>query len=351
MAELGVVAEGDHHSESVPTVFQMHGLTIQVLNAMHPLWKQKSELAQFLENQRYLGCTNSPVMSGHRFQEKDLTRLDHTIMALRDVQKQVAHSQEYYCRIGELLEFLRHFRKDLPSQTPQQAFERVQLVRRWLFWLPPAMLRGGETDISTLAILAQFFAVGVVLDGIFPDLGGAYLGPLSIGPIEDIYRIIAARNTTDPFNPDLQLAITLMDLPQQTVAQYKNRLYLSPRPSIDYAPPTPASPYPQPPVHDSRLASSPSTTSSYTPYTPPLQSPPEVGVPNSPFDLVDYITSPATQGFYPPSPGLLSEHRNSLPTTYPDIVCGEVPRPGEGLGLMMGYYDPPSDLVAPEGWT
>lgn len=331
----------------------MHELTLQVLNAMHPLWKQKSELAQFLEHQRYLGCTNSPVMSGHRSQNKDLARLDHTVMILQGVQKQVAHSQEHYCRIGELLQFLRHFRKDLPSQTPQQAFERVQPLRLWLFWLPPAMLRGGETDISALAILAQFFAAGVVLDGIFPDLGGAYLGPLSIGPIDDIHRIIAARNTTDPFSPDLQLAITLMDLPQQTVAQYKNRLYLSPQPSIDYTPPTPASPYPPPPVHDRRLASSssPSTTSSYTPYTPPLQSPPEVGVLNSPFDLVDYITSPAAQGFYPPSPGLLSEHRNSLPPTYPDIVCGEVPRPDEELGLMMRYYDPRRDLAASEGWT
>lgn len=325
---------------------------------MHPAWKQKSDLVQFLENQRYLGCTNSPVMSGYRFREEDLVGMDQTILALQNVQKQVAHSsQEHYCRIGELVDFLRHFRNDLPNQTPQQAFERVQPLRRWLFWLPPAMLRGGETDTSALAILAQFFGIGVALDSIFPDLGGAYLGPLSVGPIEEIYRIIVARSTTDPFNPDLQMALNLMGLPQQIVAQYKNRLYLSPRSSIDYSSPGPPSPYNK--VH----SSSPSTSSSYTPYTPPLHSPPEVAVANSSFDLVDYVTAPTTtsQTYYPPSPGLHSEPRDiisgNFPSSYPeDMLCGNLPRADDTLGMIMGYYEPPPganrNMAAPAPcWT
>ena len=283
--------------------------------------------------------------------------MDQTILALQNVQKQVAHSShEHYSRIGELVDFLRHFRNDLPNQTPKQAFERVQPLRRWLFWLPPAMLRGGETGTSALAILAQFFGIGVALDGIFPDLGGAYLGPLSVGPIEEIYRIIVARSTTDPFNPDLQMALNLMDLPQQIVAQYKNRLYLSPRSSIDYSSPAPPSPYNK--VH----SSSPSTSSSYTAYTPPLHSPPEVAVANS-LDLVDYMTAPTTtsQSFYPPSPGLHSEPRGSVSSnfssTYPeDILCGNLPRADDTLGMIMGYYEPPPganrNMEVPEScWT
>lgn len=327
-----------------------------VLSTMHPVWKQKSEIAQFLESQRYLGCTNSPAMSGFQFQEKNLASVDRTITALENAQEQVLHShQEHYCRIGELLDFLRHFRKNLPKQTPQEAFECVQPLRQWLFWLPPAMLRGGETDISALAILSQFFATAVTLDAVFPDLGGAYLGPLSMGPIEDIYRIIAARNTTDPFNPELQLALALMDLPQQAVAQYKSRLYLSQRSSIDYTSPPPPSPYA--PVQDFQAASSssPSTSPSFTPYTPPLHSPPEVGVATSPFEFVDYVTAP-TQALYPPSPGLLSESCEDVSdfsSAYPDdVLCsGGLSRTNDTLGMIFGYYPPPEtnrDLLAPE---
>ena len=328
---------------------------------MHPLLKHKSDLAQFLENQRYLGCTNSPVMTGYHFQEEDLVSVDQTIMALQDVHKQVARTNhEHYCRIGELLEFLRHFRKDLPNQTPEQAFERVQPLRRWLFWLPPAMLRGGEADTSALAILAQFFGVGVVLDSIFPDLGGAYLGPLSIGPVEDIYRTIVAHTTADPFNPELQQVLALMELPQQIVAQYKNRLYLSPRSSFDYSSPTPPSPYP--PLQNNnnnnhhhrqhRVSSSPSTTSSYTPYTPPLHSPPEVAVPNSPFHLVDYITAPTAQGYYPPTPApeLLPDSQPAYPD---DVLCGGSHHGhDDALGIIMGQYDAPREVALTEpSWS
>lgn len=357
MAELGISAEGDHYSKwQVYSPFLQWLNGIQVLSTMHPVWKQKSEIAQFLESQRYLGCTNSRTMSGFQLQEKSLVSVDKTITALENAQEQILHShQEHYCRIGELLDFLRRFRKNLPKQTPQEAFECVQPLRQWLFWLPPAMLRGGESDISALAILSQFFATAVTLDAVFPDLGGAYLGPLSMGPIEDIYRIIVARNTTDPFNSELQLALTLMDLPQQAVTQYKNSLFLSPRSSIDYTSPSPPSPYA--PVQDFQAgsSSSPSTSPSFTPYTPPLHSPPEVGVATSPFEFVDYMTTP-TQVLYPPSPGLLSESCEGVPdfsSAYTDeVLCsGGLSRTNDTLGMIFGYYPPPEtsrDLLAPE---
>ncbi|OJJ74188.1 hypothetical protein ASPBRDRAFT_119811 [Aspergillus brasiliensis CBS 101740] len=349
------------------------GLTT-VLGSMHPMWKQESELAMFLENQRYLGCTNTPVMSGYQFQDEDLASLDQTVVALQALQKRVAHNHEHYRRIGELLEFVRHFQRDLLSQTPEQAFERMQPLRRWLFWLPPAMLRPEDADIGSLAILAQFFGVGVVLDSLFPDLGGAYLGPLSISPIEEIYRLVVARSTADPFHPDAQLALSAMDLPRHIVAKYKSRLQWSPRTSLDHYSPAPPSPYHS--IHEYRLASSsPSSASAtYAPYTPPLQSPPEVTIASPPFDVsAAYVTAPASQALYPNSPRLLSDPRDDLsdyshagslqhspafpPQYLGDVVCGGLPRVNTGgLGLNMQLYEETPVMVggyntAPErGW-
>ncbi|KAF4213383.1 hypothetical protein CNMCM5878_000017 [Aspergillus fumigatiaffinis] len=326
------------------------GLTT-VLNAMHPIWKHESELAVLLENQRYLGCTNSPVMTGYRFEDADLASLDQTIVALQSVQKRVVHNHEYYTRIGELLDFVRNFQMDLLSQTPEQAFERVQPLRRWLFWLPAAMLRGGDADIGALAILAQFYAVGVALDSLFPDMGGAYLGPLSVGPVEEIYRIVVTRSTADPFSPELQLAMSLMDLPRHIVARYKSRLQWSPRHSLDHCSPTPPSPYRN--YHDYRLASSSSpsaTSATYAPYTPPLESPlhspPAVTIASSPFDAAGaYVTAPMSHPLYPPSPRLLSEpsslqHSPAFAPPYlENMLCGEMSRADGTLDLSIGLYD------------
>ncbi|KAF9885924.1 hypothetical protein FE257_012214 [Aspergillus nanangensis] len=336
------------------------GLTT-VLDSMHPMWKQESELALFLDNQRYLGCTNAPVMSGYHFQDEDLASLDQTIIGLQNVQNRVAHNPEYYRRMSELVEFVRLFRKDLLSQMPEQAFERMQPLRRWLFWLPPAMLRGGDSDMGALAILAQFFGVGVALDSLFPDLGGAYLGPLSVGPIEEIYRVIVTRSTADPFNPELQMAATLMDLPSHIVAKYKSRLQWSPRTSIDHFTPPPTSPYRS--IQDYRVASSsPSSTSAtYAPYTPPLQSPPAVTIASSPFDAAGSYVTAAAHSFYPPSPRLLSDPREDLsdysysgslqhspafpPPTLDEMACG-LSRVDEPLNMNLQLYEePPHALV------
>ncbi|KAL2802485.1 hypothetical protein BJX63DRAFT_113919 [Aspergillus granulosus] len=357
-----------HDSEWPSWASLQQGVT-SVLDSMPQMWKQGSELALYLDNQRYLA--NPPVLAGYRFQDEDLANLDHTIMTLQTVQKRVAHNHEHYRRLGELLEFVRQIQRDILSLTAEQAFERVQPLRQWLFWLPPAMLRGGDGDTGALAILAQFFAVGVALDTLFPDLGGAYLGPLSVGPIDEIYRTIYSRNAATPYNPDVQLAMSLMDLPRHLASQYRARGQWSPRPS-DYYSPSPPSPFQT--IQDYRLASSssPSSTSApYTPYTPPLQSPPAVTIASSPFEVsASYVTAPGSVSLYP-SPRLLSDTRDEPSDcnpaslqhspTYPppyleDIVCGPVSRVDGGLGVHpLDIYDGPPSVVGdygtPESWS
>ncbi|KAL4934503.1 putative C6 transcription factor RosA-like [Aspergillus undulatus] len=338
-----------------------------VLDLMPHMWKQESELAMFLENQRYLANVNSPVVAGFSFQDEDLASLDHTIITLQTVQKRVAPNHEHYRRIGELLEFTRHFQRDILSLTAEQAFERVQPLRQWLFWLPPAMLRGGDGDTGALSILAQFFGVAVALDSLFPDLGGAYLGPMSVGPIEEIYRTIYARNATTPYNPDAQLALSIMELPRHLAAKYRSHVQWSPRTSVDYYSPPPTSPFQV--MNDFRLASSPSPSSvsaSYTPYTPPLQSPQAVTIASSPFEVsASYVTAPGSASLYP-SPQLLSDtreeptdcsHPGSLQPSSPyspsyleDIVNGAVSRVDGGLGLSpLELYEDPHSVVADYG--
>ncbi|CAL5866877.1 uncharacterized protein PFLUO_LOCUS1088 [Penicillium psychrofluorescens] len=352
-----------------------------VLESMHPFWRQQSELARLVEDQRALKITDlSPGTSESRVLDEEVAQLDQTIQALKLTQKRVSHNPEHSQRLGELLDFVQKFREDLPTQTPEQSFERSIILRRWLFWLPPSMLHGGDSEIAALAILSQFFAVGVKLDRFFPEMGGAYLGPLSVGPIGEIYRIIVAHSATDPFSADLRLALTLMDLPRRAVARYRSR----PGGSIaEHYSPSPSSPYPHA-LHDYPLASSSSPVSastSHAAYTPPLQSPPSVTVAGSSFHLSDggYMTAASSlHSLYPPSPQLqldtsdaqlglpgLGHHVGSIspssaftPPYADDLLCADMPHADGTLGLNMIYPHPQTHsfevpgLVAPEScWT
>lgn len=329
---------------------------------MHPYWKQESDLAQFVEAQRALSTTDLSMIGAYQPLDEDIVHLDQTVQALRLSQKRVSHNPEHAQRLGELIEFTQQFRNDFTNQTPEQSFERIQILRRWLFWLPPSLLRSGDSDINTLPILAQFFAIGISLDVFFPEMGGAYLGALSVDPIEEIYRIIAAHSATDPFNAELRLALALMDLPRGVVARYRSRLPWSPRSSIDQYSPGPPSPYhhtlQEYPIVTS---SSPASASpSYAAYTPPLHSPPEVAVANSPFHLQDgYVSAAPSHSLYPPSPHHLDTHATHLglsdlngnshsasishsstftPPYGSDVLCTDMPRADGTLGLNMDIY-------------
>lgn len=333
---------------------------------MHPYWKQESDIAQLIENQRALSTTDGPMAGVYQPLDEDMVHLDQTIQALRLTRKRTSHNLEHSQRLGELIEFTQKFRDDFPNQTTEQSFESIQTLRRWLFWLPPSMLRSSESDISALPILAQFFAVGISLDRFFPELGGAYLGALFIGPIEEMYRIIATHNAADPFNTELRLALELMDLPRGIVARYRGRVPLSwsPRSSVDQYSPGPPSPFHHN-LHEYPLvaSSSPASASpSYAAYTPPLHSPPAVTIANPAFPIQDgYVPATSSHSLYPPSPQLLDNHdvhiglsdlghghvhphhasiSHSAAYTppYGDVLCAGLPRADGTLGLNMEVY-------------
>jgi hypothetical protein len=348
---------------------------------MQPWWKDESELARFLESQRALRTARTPSSPtypgtmGH-FQDEDLIRLDHASAVLQSILQRISHNQEHYQRIADLLTFVRRLRDDLPLQTPDQAFERLQTLRSWLFWLPPAMLRGGDTDLGALAVLSQFFGVALALEPLFPEIGGAYLGSMAVLPIEEIRRILLARKASHPYAPDVQLAVSLMELPCDIVAEYRNRVQWAARRSVDHYSPSPLSPYL--PLPSLQPPSATSTTSSgistYT--TSPIHSPASAPVTGSPYTRSNafeprrhshqvYIASPT----FPPD--VTEDHRPSMPEYTKHAPVAQSPiysptylpsmAPGgnapQAVAPSMGYHEQPAvsmagGFVAPElCWT
>ncbi|GCB26054.1 hypothetical protein AAWM_08939 [Aspergillus awamori] len=195
-----------------------------VFYSMPQEWRHKSELAKFLETEQYLQTLDSSSIVSCQFNNKNLSGLADTITVLRHIQRQLVHIKKHYNQVNKLVDFLDKFLGDIGSLSPDQAFQRVHILRQWLFWLPPVMLRDGVDDNLGLAVLAQFFAVGLNLYCLFPELGCHDLGPLAVGPIKEIDRTVRARNMAKPHDPDVQLAMYLMGMPQSIATKYQDRL-------------------------------------------------------------------------------------------------------------------------------
>jgi hypothetical protein len=192
-------------------------------------WMQESRLAPHLLAQRSITRARTPVTptfsssnpSPHHRPE-ELARLDRVTAALHDLRARLATNAELSRHVVQLLTFLQQLREDFPLQAPEEAFERLQQLRSWLFWLPPAMFRPQEgiSDQGAFAVLAHFFAVALALDPLFPEIGGAYLGSMSVPPVEEMRRILLARG---PQDSGAQIALALMETPVQMCGEYKAR--------------------------------------------------------------------------------------------------------------------------------
>jgi hypothetical protein len=350
---------------------------------MHPYWKESSELAQFLEGQRAFRTFGAAMIPGYlgnadRFQDDNLQKIDGALADLHAIRERVQHNGEYHDKVTDLLGFVQQLRNDLPIQSPERAFERLQSLRMWLFWLPTKMLRGGEADLCALAVLAQFFGTALLLEHIFPEIEGSYLGCMAVAPLEDIDGIVLSRKAAHPYSPDVQLADALMDFPRRIVTDYKNCVHWAQqiRPMEHYAA-TPPSPYHHGFPDISYAASPPSATSSsaYTGYTSSVHSPAVLAIPRSPFPSPNmYAPRPGLGHLYASSPmhsdhgddaaslsdysahGTL-EHSPTFSSPYPDdIPSGVLAPPDASAGLGMGLMHGSPTMMAlgsviPELWT
>jgi hypothetical protein len=243
----------------------------QVLNAMRP-WIHESEIANYIESQRSVAGARTPVTPNFpqtQPRTEDLARLDQATAALHDLRSRLTSSAELSNLISRLLVFLQDLRRDFPLQAPEEAFERLQELRQWLFWLPPALFRPGESDLGALAMLSHFFGVAIALDPLFPEIGGSYLGSMSVTPVEEMQRVLLARRAAHPQEAGVVTALGLMEVPVRTVSSYKARQqFLAQRPQ-PYQP-SPHSPYAVPVSHS---ASSPEGLSHSIYAHSPMQSP------------------------------------------------------------------------------
>lgn len=253
------------------------------MNAMRP-WMHESRLASHLSAQRSIGRARTPVTPtypGSQLHQppEDLARLDKIVVALHELRARLANSEELSGYIYQLLRFLMDLKNDSPLQAPDVAFERLQQLRSWLFWLPPALFRPHESDHAAFAVLAHFFAVAIALDPLFPEIGGSYLGTMSVAPIEEMRRILIQRMTSNPQDTNAQMALALIEAPVRMVSEYKARQQYQIQQSEAYRA-SPRSPYAVPSMP---LASTPELPPAGLFNNSPMQSPSSLSVPTTPY--------------------------------------------------------------------
>jgi hypothetical protein len=204
----------------------MHG-TSSVIDAMQP-WKNESQFGDFIaEQSTFPTAPPSPLPGGKKLsnpRKADLDALSRAYGQLQRVESHLKENGKDVKAIQQLMNFVRSVRKVSPSHTAAQRFEMLNPLRAWLFWLPVMFLQQTRGSPSALVILAHYYTVALVVEPLFPEVGAAYFGSLSVGPIEEIARRLFSINVSQTSEADLQTPLNLMEYPIDMVSKFRNRM-------------------------------------------------------------------------------------------------------------------------------
>jgi hypothetical protein len=192
---------------------------------MHP-WRHESLFADYIAehtpmpNRHFMNPISTPLSPETRNQH--LNALTDISASLQRLQPYLSRNDQETKWVDQLKGYLDRLRVSPQPQTPEEQFNQLYALRKWLFWVPISLLAAKRGDINVLVVLAHFYATALALEPMFPDVASVFVADLSLQPLEDIVRVVQAYQ--DPrFDSRMQTMSYLIQFPIDMLATYKTR--------------------------------------------------------------------------------------------------------------------------------
>ncbi|CEJ82474.1 Putative C6 transcription factor [[Torrubiella] hemipterigena] len=200
--------------------------TSAVIEAMGD-WKYQSCFTDFIaESCTFPTAPASPEPEHRPSQPRkdDLYAFQKTVEQLTKVEAHLHNHGEDISQMQHLIGFLKGSRKITATMSVAQQFERLQPLRTWLFWLPVSHLQQYQGAPNSLVVIAHLYTVALHMERLFPEIGAAYFGSMSIIPVESIARRLMAVGGSSQSKIEAQTPLTLMEFPIDTVTEFRTRM-------------------------------------------------------------------------------------------------------------------------------
>lgn len=300
-------------------------------------WKHESQFGDFIAESSTFPtapASPSPDHTPSQPRKEDLDAFQHAMHQLHKLEAHFKLHHEDNKSIQQLISFLKGSKKVFPSLSVSQQFERLRPLRTWLFWLPVMYLQQTGGSPNALVLIAHYYTVALLMERLFPEIGAAYFGSMTIGPVEEIARRLLSISVSGSMDGDVQTPLALMEYPIDTVNEFRARMgWVQPvrTPSSPHFPPGSYISSTSPTSHQT---SSPGEPVGYSPYpeNPAFSySTEELSIvttnvkPTSPLQLSPYshghylsIPSPSYPSYSPTSSTFNNDYGDSSSISYSD---------------------------------
>ena len=190
-------------------------------------WKHESQFGDFIaESSTFPTAPPSPTPDHQPSQprEDDLEAFQRALQQLQKLESYLKKNREDTKPVAQLITFMKGSRKVTSSLSVAQQFDRLKPLRTWLFWLPVTYLQRNGASPSALVVIAHYYKAALLMERLFPEIGAAYFGSMTIGPVEEIARRLYAMHNSGRLEGDLQTPLSLMEFPIETVNEFRSRM-------------------------------------------------------------------------------------------------------------------------------
>lgn len=149
--------------------------------------------------------------------------LQNAIQTVQHLQVSLIKHETESTWIQQLLTYVTSLSQCEQAQTPEEQFNQVYILRKWLFWVPISLLQGRDVQGPALLTLSHFYAVAVALEPLFPDLGSSFCAAMALPPLENIIRFTEAMQIDQSMDRSATELAAMMQYPRTTVLCYRHR--------------------------------------------------------------------------------------------------------------------------------
>jgi hypothetical protein len=200
--------------------------TITIIDAMEP-WKHESKFGHFIAERATFPTAPASPTPDHKPNQphkEDLAVIHQTLQQLQKVESYLKQCGGDVTQFSQLVALVKAARKISPLTSISQQFDLLQPLRQWLFWLPVQYLQQTRASPSALVTIAHYYTVALLMERLFPEIGAAYFGSMTIGPVEEIAKRVFdmdSMGVSEGINPT---PLSLMEFPIDTVTQFRQRM-------------------------------------------------------------------------------------------------------------------------------
>jgi hypothetical protein len=189
-------------------------------------WRHESLFADYINehtpmpNRHFMNSISTIVSQDARNQQ--LITLADIHSSLQRIQPYLSRNDQEAKWVDQLKGYLDRLRASSPAQSPEEQYNQLYALRKWLFWVPISLLSAKRGDVNVLVVLAHFYATALALEPMFPDVASVFVSDLSLRPLEEIAQVV--QGYQDPrYDSRIQTMSYLVQYPADMASSYKSR--------------------------------------------------------------------------------------------------------------------------------